>query len=537
MIAARPMIARSDAATVAAIVDVLDGAPPIGLIPERATAAEQAALAARLAAAPVPDDTACVVFTSGSTGRPKGVVLSRAAIAAATAASAAHLGASDDDRWLLALPLGHVAGVAVVARAHRGGRVPRLGTAHDLAAPEVTHASLVPTQLDQVLADPTWRPSPRLRVVLVGGAAAPPALLAAARARGVPVRTTYGMTETFGQIATADADAPEPDGAVGRLLPGVAVVAGTATAPAPLVVRAPGLFTGYLDDPTPLGPAGFPTRDLGYLRGDRLVVCGRADDVIITGGENVYPTEIEGGAGRGPGGARRRRGRRARSALGRAGRGRGRRRGGRHRRAPRGRHRRLASPPPAATAGHRRRAAGPAVGQARSPGAGRLLARARAGLVGPDAEGRSVSTAEADRPAAAVERAHRPPPDHLDAMTAAARHHRRDDQLAGRRHRDHDLDVVIDHRHAHGVAARPVDREPVAAVGQRAGQGRRQVARAVGRPAIFADHRHHHGHRRRRRRLGHRQADGQGHGRDHHQDALHGSTVPRPRPGIASAPT
>ncbi|MBP8808076.1 MAG: AMP-binding protein [Kofleriaceae bacterium] len=293
MIAARPMIARSDAATVAAIVDVLDGAPPIGLIPERATAAEQAALAARLAAAPVPDDTACVVFTSGSTGRPKGVVLSRAAIAAATAASAAHLGASDDDRWLLALPLGHVAGVAVVARAHRGGRVPRLGTAHDLAAPEVTHASLVPTQLDQVLADPTWRPSPRLRVVLVGGAAAPPALLAAARARGVPVRTTYGMTETFGQIATADADAPEPDGAVGRLLPGVAVVAGTATAPAPLVVRAPGLFTGYLDDPTPLGPAGFPTRDLGYLRGDRLVVCGRADDVIITGGENVYPTEIE----------------------------------------------------------------------------------------------------------------------------------------------------------------------------------------------------------------------------------------------------
>jgi O-succinylbenzoic acid--CoA ligase len=293
MIAARPMIARSDAATVAAIVEVLDGAPPIGLIPERATAAEQAALAARLAAAPVPDDTACVVFTSGSTGRPKGVVLSRAAIAAATAASAAHLGASDDDRWLLALPLGHVAGVAVVARAHRGGRVPRLGTAHDLAAPEVTHASLVPTQLDQVLADPTWRPSPRLRVVLVGGAAAPPALLAAARARGVPVRTTYGMTETFGQIATADVDAPEPDGAVGRLLPGVAVVAGTATAPAPLVVRAPGLFTGYLDDPTPLGPAGFPTRDLGYLRGDRLVVCGRADDVIITGGENVYPTEIE----------------------------------------------------------------------------------------------------------------------------------------------------------------------------------------------------------------------------------------------------
>ena len=107
------------------------------------------------------------------------------------------------------------------------------------------------------------------------------------------MRTTYGMTETFGQIATADADAPEPDGAVGRLLPGVAVVAGTATAPAPLVVRAPGLFTGYLDDPTPLGPAGFPTRDLGYLRGDRLVVCGRADDVIITGGVNVYPTEVE----------------------------------------------------------------------------------------------------------------------------------------------------------------------------------------------------------------------------------------------------
>lgn len=294
MIVASARVARADHATLDAIAAALDGGPPLGLIAERTTDGERAALTARLAAAALPDDAALVVFTSGSTGRPKGVVFTRAAIAAAAAASAAHLGERADDGWLLAVPLGHVAGVAVVARARRLGARPRLGPAAALADPAVTHASLVPTQLAQLLADPAWRPSPRLRLVLVGGAAAAPALLSAARARGVPAVATYGMTETFGQIATGRVDEPvADDGAIGPLLPGVTVAAGTAAAPAPLRVRAPGLFTGYLDEPTPPLADGFVTRDLGYLRGDRLVVVGRVDDVIITGGENVYPAALE----------------------------------------------------------------------------------------------------------------------------------------------------------------------------------------------------------------------------------------------------
>jgi len=292
---AAPLIARADVATVVAIVAALERRQPLALIPARASADERAALVARAAATPVPADTAFVVFTAGSTGRPKGVVLSRAAAAGAAAISAAHLGWHDDDAWLLALPLGGVGGLAIVVRCLAGRRPIVLGDAralaHLLAHPAVTLASLVPAQLTALLDDPAARPGPRLRAILLGGAAAAPALVARARARGLPIVTTYGMSETFGQVATGDA-ATAPD-AVGAPLPGVAIVGGTAAAPAALVVRTPALMTGYLDEPSPPLAAGFTTRDLGYVDAAGVHVVGRVDDVIITGGENVYPAAVE----------------------------------------------------------------------------------------------------------------------------------------------------------------------------------------------------------------------------------------------------
>ena len=289
---AAALVAHTDLATVAALAAALERRQPLGLLAPRATAADHADQRARLAATPVPPDTAFVVFTSGSTGRAKAVVLSRAAALGAAAISAAHLGWRDDDAWLAPLPLAHVAGLAIVVRCLVARRAIVLGDAAALADPQVTLASLVPTQLAQRLDDPAWRPSPRLRAILLGGAAAAPALVARARARGLPIVTTYGMTETFGQVATGDATTP-PD-AIGRALPGVTLVGGTATAPAPLAVRSPALMTGYLDEPTPPLADGFVTRDLGYLDADGVLrVLGRADDVIITGGENVYPTAIE----------------------------------------------------------------------------------------------------------------------------------------------------------------------------------------------------------------------------------------------------
>jgi len=288
---AAPLIAQADVATVVAIVAALERRQPLALIPARTSADERAALVARVAATPVPADTAFVVFTAGSTGRPKGVVLSRAAAAGAAAISAAHFGWRDDDAWLLALPLGHVGGLAIVVRCLAGRRPIVLGDARGLAHPTVSLASLVPAQLTAFLDDPAARPGPRLRAILLGGAAAAPALVARARARGLPVVTTYGMSETFGQVATGDA-ATAPD-AVGAPLPGVTIVGGTAAAPAPLVVRSPALMTGYLDEPTPSLAAGFATRDLGHVDADGVHVVGRVDDVIITGGENVYPAAVE----------------------------------------------------------------------------------------------------------------------------------------------------------------------------------------------------------------------------------------------------
>jgi O-succinylbenzoic acid--CoA ligase len=144
----------------------------------------------------------------------------------------------------------------------------------------------VPAQLADLLGDPAWTPPPTLRAVLLGGAAAPPALIDAAIARGVPVLPTYGMTETFGQIATARV----PGGPL-QLLPGVTVTGGTRAAPALLRVRAPMLATRYLDG-TPIAPE-LVTTDLGFVEGDTLHVVGRADDVIISGGDNVHPAQVE----------------------------------------------------------------------------------------------------------------------------------------------------------------------------------------------------------------------------------------------------
>ncbi len=256
--------------------------------------AQQRALAER---ARLPDDTAIVLFTSGSTGPARGVVLSRAAIEAAAAASAAHLGWRAGDRWLLALPLAHAGGLSIVIRCLLAARpIALLERDFDRAATAAllercTLASLVPTQLAALLEDPAWRPPEALRAVLLGGAAATPPLLDAAARRGVPFLTTYGLTETFGQVATAPLDRAGDPGAPLVPLPGVEIIAGTRALPATIRIRGPMLATQYLDG-APIAPV-LTTTDLGALDRGRLQVVGRADDVIITGGENVHPATVE----------------------------------------------------------------------------------------------------------------------------------------------------------------------------------------------------------------------------------------------------
>ncbi len=310
------LVATPTAATIDAIRAALDAREPLALLHHRLPAPELARQRGLVEAAQLPADTAFVLFTSGSTGPARGVVLSRAAIDAAAAASAAHLGWQPGDRWLLALSTAHAGGLAIVVRCHAAGvPIEILDGDFDrarcaLLLERCTLASFVPTQLAALLDDPAWRPPARLRAVLLGGAAASRALLESAAARGVPFLTSYGLTETFGQIATAplalvgDAHAPL------ELLAGVQIIAGTRAEPAPIEIRAPMLATAYLEA-APTEPRGvtvnvaspgldaraiaprFVTADLGFVAGGALHVVGRIDDVIISGGEKVHPSVVE----------------------------------------------------------------------------------------------------------------------------------------------------------------------------------------------------------------------------------------------------
>ena len=208
----------------------------------------------------VDDEVCLVVPTSGSTGEPKHVELTAECLLASGAATASVIG---EGRWWLQLPVTHIAGLQVVIRS---GFAPRLD------AEGCRFTSLVPTQLIRMLDDPRL---PALDAVLLGGAAASPALLDAARERDINVVTTYGMSETSGGCVYD-----------GKPLPGVSVeVAERIVLSGPVVAR------GYRSGPAFAGR--FVTSDLGHWDGDRLVVDGRSDDLINTGGEKVAPHAVE----------------------------------------------------------------------------------------------------------------------------------------------------------------------------------------------------------------------------------------------------
>lgn len=256
------------------------------------------------------------VMTSGSSGSPRPVVLTHDNVAASVAASQTRLGNAADDRWLLTLPLFHVGGLSILWRTVAAGGTVVIHSRFDaeraataLASGDVTYASLVPTMLGRII-DYGYPPSSALVGVLLGGAATPPGMLAAAHGLGYPVLPTYGMTETCSQAVTAaPGENIPPDGTIGRPLDGFEVVIGRPSRPSgasteqdpdpltpgsvgEIIVDGPAVSPGYAFDPPRNGP--FRTADLGRLDGKgRLVVLGRTDDVIITGGENVVPATVE----------------------------------------------------------------------------------------------------------------------------------------------------------------------------------------------------------------------------------------------------
>ncbi len=267
--------------------------------------------------APFPDRTAIdldavqsVIFTSGSSGRPKGVRLSYANVFWSAVGSAFNLGMHGDDRWLACLPFCHVGGLSILWRSVIYGTTAVLQNGFDPAAVDraldddrVTIVSLVANMLQRLLEQRAGRPYPPwLRCVLLGGGPAPLALLQACRACGIPVVQTYGLTEAASQVTTlVPGDAERKLGSAGKPLLGTEVRVSGREGPVAvgtvgeILVRGPTVSPGYLDCADATREGGWlHTGDLGRFDDEGfLYVMGRRDDMIICGGENVYPAEVE----------------------------------------------------------------------------------------------------------------------------------------------------------------------------------------------------------------------------------------------------
>jgi o-succinylbenzoate---CoA ligase len=261
---------------------------------ETADGTTRLAAAGPAAARPgVRPEVAVVIATAGSTGQPKGTELSAAALVASATASLRRIGARPGERWLCCLPPSHVSGLQVLVRSLLSGPAPvaaaRL-TAGTIAAAGCAYASLVPTQLRRLI--DAGADLAALRAILLGGAAIPHGLLAAASAAGGTVITTYGMSETCGGCVYDGMPLDEVSAQIGD--DGRIRIAG------------PVLFSGYRLRPDLTAQARdgrwFVTSDLGaFDPAGRLVVRGRADEVIITGGEKVVASEVAAVLGSCPG--------------------------------------------------------------------------------------------------------------------------------------------------------------------------------------------------------------------------------------------
>lgn len=288
---------------------VLDatGATPLSTRPPPAAGHDADEARNRLTRSVGPRTPLAVVFTSGSTGEPKGAILSHGSFAHLARVTHETFRLGTAEVFHLSLTPAHVGGLAILVRAAIFGGHLVLPLAGDggrafaaeafvqrCAATETTVVSLVPTQLRRICSARLRAPK-GVKLVFVGGAPAPPSLLQAARELGWPVHRTYGLTEACSQVATDRA--PESSGPI-ELLPHVEARLGP---DGRLALRGPSLFSGYWGQAPRQPDEWFVTSDLATLGDGCITPLGRADDVIITGGENVHPEEVDAALASAPG--------------------------------------------------------------------------------------------------------------------------------------------------------------------------------------------------------------------------------------------
>ena len=244
-------------------------------------------------------DIAAIMNTSATTGQFKSVPLRWGQIRAHVQASKEVLGKTEQDNWLMVLPLFHVSGLSILMRSLYNGTAVTILPKYDEAqvlklieSENINMMSLVPTILTQL--EPSISRH-KLRVILLGGEFIPMALIDACEKKSLPIYKTYGMTETFSQSVTFSVlDYPHKRDSVGKPLPGmqVRIDKPDADGVGEIHLTGPMVMTGYIDKEPIDGDLN--TDDIGYVDEDGFVyILNRRKDLIISGGENIYPKELE----------------------------------------------------------------------------------------------------------------------------------------------------------------------------------------------------------------------------------------------------
>ena len=244
-------------------------------------------------------DIAAIMNTSATTGQFKSVPLRWGQIRAHVQASKEVLGKTEQDNWLMVLPLFHVSGLSILLRSLYNGTAVTILPKYDEAqvlklieSENINMLSLVPTILTQLEPSITHH---KLRVILLGGEFIPMALIDACEKKSLPIYKTYGMTETFSQSVTFSVlDYPHKRDSVGRPLPGMQIRIDNPDADGvgEIHLTGPMVMTGYIGKEPIDGDLN--TDDIGYVDEDGFVyILNRRKDLIISGGENIYPKELE----------------------------------------------------------------------------------------------------------------------------------------------------------------------------------------------------------------------------------------------------
>lgn len=255
--------------------------------------------------------TISIMYTSGTTGNPKGVRQTAENHFSSAVSSALNIGIAPDDVWLCSVPLFHISGFSILMRSLIYGMGVRLyekfdakRSAEEICNGTVTHMSLVGVMLERVLShveEASTKASPRFKAILAGGGPIPVAYIKRADQSGIPVLQTYGMTETSSQTTTLQsADAERKIGSSGKPLFLYQVRIDGAAKPGEtgeILIQGPQVTPGYIgkfSDRNVQEGGWLHTGDIGYMDEEGfLFVVDRRSDLIVSGGENVYPAEIE----------------------------------------------------------------------------------------------------------------------------------------------------------------------------------------------------------------------------------------------------